>query len=200
MLCCPLIQIAREVFGEDLNSTWLKAAAATEKWLYPEMIRLAGLEGKVVATADRFACLRKEDHVCRGVYEYAPGTGGTGGATDEVAPKGAKFGDPRDLSLDEILDYCMAVTDLSPEEQCLRATKAQYAGVYLTWKCLYKEFGAEEAEKLYWECWKQLLKMSYDRASKELGLTQPKTARDVGRIHQAFFVDVPSRYRVVKDS
>jgi len=111
-----------------------------------------------------------------------------------------RFGDPRDMSLDEILDYCMAVTDKSPEEQCLHSTKAQYAGVYLTWKCLNEEFGPEEAEKLYWECWKQLLKMSYDKATKSLGIDKPKTARDIGRIHQAFFLDVPSRYEVVKDT
>ena len=70
VLACPLIQIAREVFGEDLNSTWLQAAAATEKWLYPKMIELAGLEETVEAVADKFACLEKEDHVCRGIYKY----------------------------------------------------------------------------------------------------------------------------------
>ena len=111
-----------------------------------------------------------------------------------------RFGDARDMALDEILDYCMAVTDKSPEEQCLHSTRAQYMGVYLTWKCLNDEFGPEEAEKLYWACWKQLLKMSYDRAKKVLGIEKPKTARDIGRIHQAFFIDVPSRYEVVKDT
>lgn len=71
VLACPLVQVAREVFGEDLNSTWLQAAAATEEWLYPEMIRLAGLEDKVEAVADKFACLEAGDHVCRGVYAYS---------------------------------------------------------------------------------------------------------------------------------
>ena len=70
VLACPLIQVAREVFGENLNSTWLQAAAATEKWLYTKMIELAGLEDKVEAVADKFACLDKEHHVCRGVYSY----------------------------------------------------------------------------------------------------------------------------------
>ena len=27
-----------------------------------------------------------------------------------------RFGDPRDMSMDEVLDYCMAVTNKSPEE------------------------------------------------------------------------------------
>ena len=111
-----------------------------------------------------------------------------------------RLGDPRDMTLDEVLDYCMAVTNKSPEQQCLDSTKAQYAGVYLTWKCLNEEFGPEEAEELYWECWKQLLKMSYDRAVKELRMGKPKTAQDIGRIHRAFFLDVPSRYEVVKDA
>jgi len=70
VLACPLIQIAREVFGEDLNSTWLQAAAATEKWLYPRMIELAGLTDEVEAVADKFACLDQSDHVCRGTYTY----------------------------------------------------------------------------------------------------------------------------------
>ena len=47
-----------------------------------------------------------------------------------------RFGDARDMSLDDILDYCMAVTDKTPEEQCLHSTRGQYLGVYLTWKCL----------------------------------------------------------------
>lgn len=111
-----------------------------------------------------------------------------------------KFGDPRDMSLDDMLEYCMHVTNKTPEEQALHSTKAQYAGVYLTWKCLYNEFGAEEAERLYWECWKQLLKLSYDKATKKLGITKPKTARDLGRIHREFFLDVPSRYKVVSDT
>jgi len=111
-----------------------------------------------------------------------------------------KFGDPRDMTLDDILDYSMAVTNKDPDEQALHSTKAQYMGVYLTWKCLNEEFGPVEAEKLYWECWKQLLKMSYDNAKKTLGIDKPKTARDLGRIHQAFFLDVPSRYKVVKDT
>lgn len=70
VLACPLVQIAREVFGEDLNSTWLKAAAATEEWLYGRMIELAGLQDKVKYTADRFACLDPAHKVCRGIYEY----------------------------------------------------------------------------------------------------------------------------------
>lgn len=70
VLACPLIQVAREVFGEDLNSTWLKAAASTEEWLYGKMIELAGLQGKVKYTADRFACLDPTHKVCRGTYEY----------------------------------------------------------------------------------------------------------------------------------
>jgi hypothetical protein len=94
----------------------------------------------------------------------------------------------------------MAVTDKTPDEQALIATKNQYAGVYLTWKCLNAEFGPEEAEELYWECWKQLLVMSYNAALKRLGMEKPKTARDIGRIHQSFFLDVPSRYKVVKDT
>ncbi len=117
-----------------------------------------------------------------------------------MAEEPRAFGDPRDMTLSEILDYCMAVTDKSPEQQCLDSTRAQYAGVYLTWKCLNDEFGPAEAEELYWECWKQLLIMSYKRASHELGLQKPRTARDIGRIHQAFFIDVPSRYEVVKDA
>ncbi len=68
VLACPLIQIARETFGEELNSTWLQAAAATEEWLYHRMIELAGLQGEVTGIADKFACLNKEDHVCRGTY------------------------------------------------------------------------------------------------------------------------------------
>jgi hypothetical protein len=70
VLACPLIQIAKEVFNEDLNSTWLKAAASTEDWLYQKMVELAGLEDKVKATADRFACLDRTHHVCRGIYEW----------------------------------------------------------------------------------------------------------------------------------
>ena len=198
VLACPLIQIAKEVFGEDLNSTWLKAAASTEEWLYHKMIELAGLEGKVVATADRFACLDRTHHVCRGIYEYKMSKAPAG----EVAPakKEGRFGDCRDLSLDDILDYCMAVTNRTPDEQALISTKAQYAGVYLTWKCLNAEFGPEIAEELYWEVWKQLVEMSYYKAAKALGLEKPKTARDIGRIHQYFFYDVPSRYKVVKDT
>ena len=198
VLACPLVQIAKEVFGEDLNSTWLKAAAATEEWIYPRLIELAGLEDKVVATADKFACLDKADHVCRGIYEWKT----TKKEPGEVAPakKEGRFGDCRDLSLDDVLDYCMAVTNKTPDEQALIATKNQYAGVYLTWKCLNAEFGPEEAEELYWECWKQLLVMSYNAAVKKLGMEKPKTARDIGRIHQQFFLDVPSRYKVVKDT
>jgi hypothetical protein len=70
VLACPVIQIAREVFGEKLNSTYLQAAASTEKWLYERMIELAGLQDKVKVTADRFACLDKDHKVCRGIYEY----------------------------------------------------------------------------------------------------------------------------------
>jgi len=70
VLACPVIQIAREVFGEDLNSTYLQAAAATEKWLYQRMIELAGLEDEVEVVADRFACLDEDHKVCRGVYTY----------------------------------------------------------------------------------------------------------------------------------
>ena len=111
-----------------------------------------------------------------------------------------RFGDARDMNLDEILVYCMNVLDKDPDEQALHSTKAQYAGVYLTWKCLNDEFGPEEAEKLYWGCWKQLLFMSYQKAKQKLGIDQPKTARDIGRIHREFFLDVPSRYVVTKDS
>jgi hypothetical protein len=57
VLACPVIQIAREVFGEDLNSTYLQAAAATEKWLYQRMIELAGLEDEVeVVTEHNLTC------------------------------------------------------------------------------------------------------------------------------------------------
>ncbi|MAF85342.1 MAG: hypothetical protein CL875_02500 [Dehalococcoidales bacterium] len=198
VLACPLVQIAKEVFGEDLDSTWLKAAAATEEWIYPRLIELAGLEDKVVATADKFACLDKADHVCRGIYEWKT----TKKEPGEVAPakKEGRLGDCRDLSLDDVLDYCMAVTNRTSDEQALIATKNQYAGVYLTWKCLNAEFGPEIAEELYWECWKQLLVMSYNAALEKLGMEKPKTARDIGRIHQAFFLDVPSRYKVVKDT
>lgn len=70
VLACPVIQIAREVFGEDLNSTYLQAAAATEKWLYQRMIELAGLEDEVEVVADKFACLDEDHKVCRGVYTY----------------------------------------------------------------------------------------------------------------------------------
>ena len=70
VLACPVIQIAREVFGENLNSTYLQAAAATEKWLYQRMIELAGLEDEVEVVADKFACLDKDHKVCRGVYTY----------------------------------------------------------------------------------------------------------------------------------
>ena len=70
VLACPLIQIAKEVFGEDLNSTWLKAAAATEEWLYGKMIELAGLQDEVEFIADKFACLNDCDKVCRGIYQY----------------------------------------------------------------------------------------------------------------------------------
>ena len=58
-----------------------------------------------------------------------------------------RLGDPRDMTLDEVLDYCMAVTNKSPEQQCLDSTKAQYAGVYLTWKCLNEEFGARRGRR-----------------------------------------------------
>ena len=197
VLACPLIQIAKEVFGEKLNSTWLKAAASTEEWLYHKMIELAGLEDKVVATADRFACLDEAHHVCRGIYEWKESKKEPG----EVAPakKEGRFGDCRDLSLDDVLDYCMAVTNKTPDEQALISTKAQYAGVYLTWKCLNAEFGAEIAEELYWQVWKQLVEMSDHKAVKALNI-KPKTARDIGKIHQYFFYDVPSRYKVVKDT
>ena len=70
VLACPLVQIAREVFGEGLDSTWLRAAAATEAWLYPKMAELAGLGDRVEAVADRFACLDPTNHVCRGTYTY----------------------------------------------------------------------------------------------------------------------------------
>ena len=70
VLACPVIQIAREVFGEELNSTYLQAAAATEKWLYQRMIELAGLEDEVEVVADKFACLDEDHKVCRGVYTY----------------------------------------------------------------------------------------------------------------------------------
>jgi len=197
VLACPLIQIAREVFNEDLNSTWLKAAASTEEWLYHKMIELAGLEGKVEATADMFACLESADHVCRGIYEWKQKKQAAG----VVAPaiKVGRYGDCRDLSLDDVLDYCMAVTNKTPEEQALIATKNQYAGVYLTWKCLNAEFGPEIAEELYWQVWKQLVEMSYRKAVKVLNIV-PKTARDIGIIHQYFFYDVPSRYVVIKDT
>lgn len=111
-----------------------------------------------------------------------------------------KYGDPRNLNLDEILEYCMAVTDKDSDEQALYSTKSQYAGVYLTWKCLNDEFGPEIAQDLYWNCWKQLLYMSYQKAKAKLGIDQPKTARDLGRIHREFFLDVPSRYNVTKDT
>ena len=197
VLACPLVQIAREVFNEDLDSTWLKAAASTEDWLYHKMVELAGLEDKVVATADKFACLDATHHVCRGIYEWKMSQKEPG----EVAPakKEGRFGDSRDLSLDDVLDYCMAVTNKTPDEQALIATKNQYAGVYLTWKCLNAEFGPEIAEELYWQVWKKLVEMSYDKAVKALNL-KPKTARDIGIIHQYFFYDVPSRYKVIKDT
>lgn len=70
VVACPVIQIAREVFGENLNSTYLKAAAATEKWLYQRIVDLAGMQDKVKVTADKFACLDPTHKVCRGVYEY----------------------------------------------------------------------------------------------------------------------------------
>ena len=114
--------------------------------------------------------------------------------------KEEKFGDARDLSLDDILEYCMAVTNKTPEEQALHSTRAQYAAVYLTWKCLKNEFGPEIGKELYWECWKQLLVMSYEKAKKKLGIEKPRTARDIGRIHREFFLDVPARYVVVKDT
>ena len=198
VLACPLIQIAREVFGEDLNSTWLKAAAASEKWLYQELIELAGLEDKVVATADKFACLDRAHHVCRGIYEYkisqAP--------IEEVAPakKEGRFGDCRDLSLDDVLDYCMAVTNRTPEEQALSSARALFAATYYTWKCFDEEFGPEIAEELYWEVWKQLLVTSYESARKKLGIEKPKTARDIGRIHREFLLDCALKIKVVKDT
>jgi hypothetical protein len=196
VLACPLIQVAREMFKEDLNSTWLQAAAATEDWIYGKLIELAGLEDKVAYKADRFACLDGKHPVCRGVYYWK----GDPEPKEPVSnPKEGRFGDCRDLSLDDALDYCLSVTDKTPEELALAGTKAKYAGVYYSWRALFEEFGSEEAGELYWAVWKHLLTDAYNQTVAALGMKQPKTVHDLGKIHEAFFVGSPARYKVVKD-
>lgn len=205
VLACPFIQVAREVFKENLASTWLRAAASSERWAYERLVEWAGLKDKVNVVADKFACMDAKFKVCRGIFAWKgvlpesmksldPSTYEPSATTAE------KFGDARDLTLDEVLDYCMAVTNKDPVEQAIHSTKAQYAAVYLTWKCLYNEFGPEIAKELYWECWKQLLVMSYQNAVKKLGIEKPKTARDIGRIHLEFLKDAGLRTEVVKDT